>query len=101
MGRKKPDPFGLKKESKRFTLRMNKMRGKMAEDSFRIEQGVRGHDVQRIHKGGDFVVQKKDLFGRKIGKPVTHEIKTGNSKLSPAQKKKKKQLKRRYKINRY
>lgn len=101
MVKKKPDPLGIRKTAKRFTLSTNKMRGKFAEDSFALEQRMRGNEVKRIHKGGDYVVQKKGLFGRKVGKPVTHEVKTGKSKLSPAQEKKKKQLKGRYKVDRY
>lgn len=78
------------------------MRGRMAEDSFALEQRMQGHDVKKIHKGGDFVVQKRDIFGRKIGRPKTYEVKTGNSQLSEAQKRKKRHLgKRRYKVVRY
>ena len=78
------------------------MRGRMAENSFELEQRVQGNECRKIHKGGDFVVQRKDMFGRKIGKPATHEIKTGNSQLSEAQRRKKARLgNRRYKVDRY
>jgi hypothetical protein len=77
------------------------MRGRIAEDGFALSQRAQGHEVKKIPVGGDFVVQKRDIFGRKIGKPVTHEIKTGNSSLSTAQKRKKRQLKRNYKVDRY
>lgn len=74
----------------------------MGEDRFDLEQRLQGHDVRKIHKGGDFVVQKRDMFGRKIGKPMTYEVKTGNSQLSDAQKRKQRRLgKRSYKVIRY
>jgi hypothetical protein len=92
---------GVKRFQKRMTLSSNRMRGRMAEASFNMEQTIQGNDCRKIHKGGDFVVQKRDLFGNKIGKPTVHEIKTGNAKLSPAQKRKKKQLGKRYKEERY
>lgn len=106
---KNDDPFGfgsldlgLDRLSKSSTLASNKMRGRMAEDSFALEQRLQGHDVKRIHKGGDFVVQKRGIFGRKTGKPTTYEIKTGNAQLSDAQKKKKSRSpKERYKVIRY
>ena len=93
--------FDLNRISKSATLANNKMRGKMAEDSFELEQRLQGNDVKKIHKGGDFVVQKRDFFGKNVGKPTVHEIKTGNSQLSEAQTKKKKQLGKRYKVHRY
>ena len=74
----------------------------MSEDWFALTQRLQGHEVRKIHKGGDFVVQKRDAFGRKKGKPITVEVKTGDSKLSEAQERKKKRLgKKKYKIVRY
>jgi hypothetical protein len=92
----------LGKMTKRQTLANNRMRGRMAEDSFQLEQNLRGNDCRKIHKGGDFIVQKRDFFGNKVSKPTVHEIKTGSAKLSPAQKRKKSLLgNRRYKVERY
>ena len=54
----------LLREQKLFAF--NKMRGRLAEDSFEMSQRLQGHEVRKIHKGGDFVVQK----GRR-GKPTT------------------------------
>ena len=106
--RKSNDPFGfgdfdlgLSGFSKRQTLANNRVRGRMAEDSFEVEHRLQGHDVRKIHKGGDFVVQKRDFFGNNVGKPTVHEIKTGNSQLSDAQKRKKARLGNRYKVERY
>jgi len=95
------DPYGLQVLSKRLTIASNRMTGRMAEDSFAMTQRMQGHEVRKIRKGGDFVVQKTDGFGRKIGKPITVEVKTGGSELSEAQRRKKGRLGRRYKVVRY
>lgn len=99
--RRTKDPFGLNGFSKRLTLASNRMTGRMAEDSFAMSQRIQGHDVKKVKKGADFVVQERDIFGRKKGKPKTYEVKTGSSELSEAQRRKKERLKRRYKVVRY
>ncbi len=93
---------GLRNYQKRTTLSNNRMKGRMAEESFRMEQNLQGNDCRKIHKGGDFVVQKRDFLGNKVGKPTVHEVKTGNARLSTAQKRKKSQIgNSRYKVDRY
>lgn len=86
--KKSSNPFdvdiGLLK--KRMTLENNKFKGKMGEDSFRDTELARGSDVKRIHKGGDFIVQERGIFGNKAGKSYVAEIKTGKGRLSKAQK---------------
>jgi sRNA-binding protein len=77
------------------------MKGRMAEDVFALSQRAQGNEVKRTPVGCDFVAQRRDIFGRKIGKPETHEIKTGRSQLSEAQKRKQRQLKRNYKVHTY
>jgi hypothetical protein len=77
------------------------MTGRMAEDSFAMSQRIQGHEVRKTHKGRDFQVQKRDLFGRKIGKPISYEVKTGGSELTEAQRRRKARLGRRYKVVRY
>jgi hypothetical protein len=63
---------------------------------------MQGHDCQKIRQDGDFVVQKRDFFGNKVGLPTTYEIKTGKTQLTEAQEKRQRQLGRnRYKIARY
>ena len=98
MGRKRKmkDPYGLRRASKSSTLAFNKWRGRMSEDWFALTQRFQGHEVKRIHKGGDFVVKKS-----KRSKPVTYEIKTGDAQLSEAQKRKKRRLVKKYKVVRY
>ena len=101
MGRKTKDLFGFKSLSQRMTLASNRMTGRMAEDSFAMSQRIQGHEVRKTHKGRDFEVQKRDLFGRKIGKPISYEVKTGGSELSEAQRRRKARLGRRYRMVRY
>lgn len=95
--RRYKDPFGVQS----FGLATNRMNGRMAEETFELSQRLQGHDVRKIKKGGDYVVQKKDLFGRKRGKPKVIEVKNGDSQLSRAQKRMKKRLGRRYEVVRY
>ena len=78
------------------------LKGKIAKDRFAFDQAMQGHDCTKIVEGGDFVVQKRDFFGNKVGEPAIYEVKTGNSKLTEAQEKRKRQLGRnRYKVVRY
>ena len=91
---------GIKKAKKRSTLKVNKAKGSMAEKVFEGTERMKGNDVQRIHHGGDYIVTKRDMLtGKSKGKTV-HEIKTGNSPLSPLQKKTKKKMGSKYKVER-
>jgi hypothetical protein len=92
MRKKSKDPFGLVNFSQRMTLARNRWTGRMAEDSFAISQRLHGNEVKKTHRGRDFEVQRRDLFGRKIGKPVSYEVKTGDSQLSEAQRRRKARL---------
>jgi hypothetical protein len=77
-------------------------KGRVAKDRFAFEQSLQGNDCMKIRRGGDFVVQERDFFGNKIGDPTVYDVKSGNSKLTDAQEKRKRQLGRnRYKIVRY
>jgi hypothetical protein len=94
--------MGFGNTSRRFTQTERRLKGSIAKDRFAFDQAMQGHDCQKIRKDGDFVVQKKDFFGNKVGEPTTYEIKNGNSKLTEAQEKRRRQLGRnRYKIARY
>jgi len=95
-------PLGFGNTSRRFTQSKRRVKGSIAKDRFAFDQSMQGHDCQKIRDGGDFVVQKRDFFGEKVGEPTVFEVKTGNSKLTEAQEKRKHQLGRnRYKIVRY
>ncbi len=96
-------PFGFGNTSRRFALSsIRREKGKIAKDRFAFEQSLLGNDCTKIRKDGDFVVQERDFFGNKIGEPTIYEVKNGNSKLTEAQEKRKRQLGRnRYKIVRY
>jgi hypothetical protein len=98
----KEDPLRSGKVSRRFNLSSNRTKGNIAKDRFAFDQAMQGHDCQKIRQDGDFVVQKRDFFGNKVGEPTTYEVKTGNSKLTEAQEKRKRKFGRnRYKIARY
>ena len=95
-------PMGFGNTSRRFTHLARRVKGSIAKDRFAFDQAMQGHDCQKIRDGGDFVVQKRDFFGNKVGEPTVFEVKTGNSKLTEAQEKRKRQLGRnRYKVVRY
>jgi hypothetical protein len=94
--------MGFGNTSRRFTQTERRLKGSIAKDRFAFDQAMQGHDCQKIRKDGDFVVQKRDFFGNKVGEPTTYEVKNGNSKLTEAQEKRRRQLGRnRYKIARY
>ncbi len=94
--------MGFGNTSRRFTQTERSVKGSIAKDRFAFDQAMQGHDCQKIRKDGDFVVQKRDFFGNKVGEPTTYEVKNGNSKLTEAQEKRKRELGRnRYKIARY
>ena len=94
--------MGFGNTSRRFTQSERRAKGSLAKDRFAFDQAMQGHDCKKIREDGDFVVQKRDFFGNKVGEPTTYEVKTGNSKLTEAQEKRRRQLGRnRYKIARY
>jgi hypothetical protein len=95
-------PYGFGNTNRRFTEPPRKTAGKIARDRFAFDQAMKGNDCTKIRKGGDFVVQERDFFGNEIGKPTVYQVKTGNSKLTEAELKRKRQLGRdKYKIARY
>ena len=95
-------PMGFGNTSRRFTQSKRRLKGSIAKDRFAFDQAMQGHDCEKIRGGGDFVVQKRDFFGNKVGEPTVFEVKTGNSKLTESQEKRKHQMGRnRYKVVRY
>jgi hypothetical protein len=94
-------PLGFGNISRRLNPSSRRIKGEIARDRFAFDQAMQGHDCQKIREGGDFVVQKRDFFGNTVGEPTVFEVKTGNSKLTEAQQKRKHQFRNRYKIARY
>ena len=95
-------PLGFGNTSRRFTQSSRRIKGSIAKDRFAFDQAMQGNDCKKIREGGDFVVQKRDFFGNKVGEPTTYEVKTGNTQLTEAQEKRQRQLGRnRYKVARY
>ena len=95
-------PLGFGNTARRFNPSSRRVKGNIAKDRFAFDQAMQGHDCRKIREGGDFVVQKRDFFGEKVGEPMVVDVKTGDSKLTKAQEKKQRQLGRnRYKIARY
>jgi len=103
LGRSESNDGSLRgKVARRFALSARRVKGRIAKDRFAFDQTMQGHDCEKICKDGDFVVQKRDFFGNKIGELTVIEVKTGNSPLSEAQRKRKRKFGRnRYKIVRY
>ncbi len=95
-------PYGFGNTNRRFAEPVRKKAGNLARDRFAFDQAMQGNDCTKIRKGGDFVVQERDFFGNEIGKPKVYQVKTGNSKITQAEEKRKRQLGRdKYKIVRY
>lgn len=91
-----------KRFGKRARLALNKTKGKVAETFAIIDLAARGYIVEKkIHKGGDFVAIKRDLITGKVIDRKIVEVKAGGSRLSPAQEKLKRRMKRRYMVLRY
>lgn len=95
-------PYGFGNTNRRFTRSPRKVAGDIARDRFAFDQAMKGNDCAKICKGGDFIVQERDFFGNEVDKPKTYQIKTGDSKITEAEEKRKRQLGRnKYKIVRY
>ncbi len=94
--------MGFGNTSRRFTQTGRRLKGNLAKDRFAFDQAMQGHDCIKIRKGGDFMVQKRDFFGNKVGEPTIFEVKTDNSELTEAQLNRRRKLGRnRYRIVRY
>jgi len=93
--------FGVKpptkKQRKKQTIRHNQAKGKAAEDQAMTRDTFSGYEVERTGKGHDYVRRKRDLLTGRVKKTEYVEVKSGNAKLSPLQKKTKKKKKGRYK----
>lgn len=90
---------GMFGRSRRQVIRDNAAQGKEGEERVRSNYEMAGYEVKRTGKGHDYKVTRKSwLGGRDEVKYV--EVKTGNSKLSPLQKRKKRRLGDRYVVER-
>lgn len=87
-----------KKEKRRMQLSINKERGRDAEDMHRGMAMVRGNALKRTGRGSDFIETERDLFGTVRRTHV--EVKSGNARLTPFQRKTKKK-KKNYRVCRY
>jgi hypothetical protein len=93
------DPFKpkTKKQKKQEQIRRNYRKGKMAEESYVMRARLSGYEVERTGRGHDFKVRKRHPFTGKVTYTGYREVKSGNAKLSPLQKKTKKK-KSNYKV---
>ena len=75
--------------------RDNQAQGRAGEEQVKAKYELNGYKVTRTGKGHDYRATKRNWFtGKRETKYI--EVKTGNSKLSPLQRKKKKQLGSKY-----
>ena len=91
--------FGRFKKSRRQINRENQQQGKEGEDAVRQKYEFNGYKMERTGHGHDFKATKKNGWtGEKESKYV--EVKTGESQLSDLQKRRKRQLGKRYVVER-
>ncbi len=91
--------FDAFKKSRKQVNRENQEQGKAGERRIKEEYEFSGYKVKRTGKGHDLKAEKKDwLTGKKETKYI--EVKTGNSKLSKLQKKKRSQFGKKYVVER-
>ncbi len=91
--------FDVLKKNRKQVNRENQEQGKAGERKIKKEYEFSGYKVTRTGKGHDFKAEKKDWFtGKKKTKYI--EVKTGNSKLSKLQNKKRGQFGNKYVVER-
>jgi len=76
-----------KKQRKRETLERNRQKGRWAEDVVAMQYALSGHEVERVHKGADLRIRRRDPFTGRVISTKLVEVKSGDSPLSPLQKK--------------
>ena len=87
--------FDVFKRSRKEINRSNQEQGKAGEEQVKAKYELNGYKVTRTGKGHDYRATKKNWWtGKRETKYV--EVKTGNAKLSPLQRKKKKQYGSKY-----
>ncbi len=93
--------FGIKKskrQRKRELLERNRQQGKWAEAIVGMQYALSGYEVEKVHVGADLRIRKRDPFTGRIVRIEYVEVKSGNSPLSPLQRKLKR--KKRTKVER-
>ncbi|MDQ1280375.1 MAG: hypothetical protein QG670_1638 [Thermoproteota archaeon] len=76
------DIFGRKKtkrEVKREVLTENRMRGRTAEDNYRMNAAFRGVEVERAPHGRDFIERRRDLWTGRVTRTTHIEIKSSST----------------------
>ena len=87
------------KRRKKTTIRANAAKGKRVENKVKREYKERGYSVKTTGKGHDFRATKTNpSTGKKTTKLV--EVKSGNAKLTPTQRRSKKRLGKKYVVER-
>ncbi len=66
----------LQKQRARARLGFNKMRGKMGEDTYKMQSQMAGKEVQRTGRGSDFRERKVDPWTGKKGPWKLVEVKS-------------------------
>ncbi|WAC05963.1 MAG: hypothetical protein OS112_04845 [Methanoregula sp.] len=79
-----------KKQRRRQTIRNNQRKGKAAEDQAMMRDNMMGYETERTGRGHDYRRRKRNPFTGRVTKSEVVEVKSGNAKLSPLQKKTKK-----------
>ena len=87
--------FNFFKRDRRKVIRDNQDQGKRGEERVKTQRELQGWKMTRTGKGHDYKATRTNhLTGKKEAEYV--EVKTGNAKLSPLQKKKKRQYGNKY-----
>jgi hypothetical protein len=91
----------VSKARKRSTLGVNKTRGKISESVFEGTQRMMGNDVTRTGRGHDYKVKHRHPITGEYEGTTYHEVKSSRTApLSPLQKKTKKKMGSKYKVER-
>ena len=78
----KTDIFGRripKKQIKREVLAENRMRGKAAEDSYRMNATLRGVEVERSPRGRDFIERQRNPWTGRVTRTTHVEVKSSST----------------------
>ena len=87
-----------KKQIKREVLEENKIRGKAAEESYRINANLRGVEVERSPKGRDFIERNRNPFTGRVTRTTHVEVKSSSTAPLSKLQKKTKANKSNYKV---